>query len=87
MEGIIANIRNKYVILNVMGYIEQTPLYYKLLPNDIVEYEKNDGKIKSKNQILIKNKTACKIINEMQSFSNEKIQLSRQYKKMSVTKN
>ena len=45
MEGIIANIKNKYVILNVMGLIEQTPLYYKLLPNDIVEYEKNDGKI------------------------------------------
>ena len=46
MEGIIANIKNKYIILNVMGYIEQTPLYYKLLPNDIVEYEKKLNWIK-----------------------------------------
>jgi ribonuclease R len=46
MEGTIININNKYVILNVMNLIEQTPLYYKLLPNDIVIYEiGNNNKI------------------------------------------
>lgn len=37
--GQIANINNKYVILNNKKFINEMPILYTLLPNDIVEYE------------------------------------------------
>ncbi len=43
--GTIANINNKYVILNDKHFIKETELLYSLLPNDIVEYEIQNDKI------------------------------------------
>lgn len=43
--GQIANINNKYVIINDIKFINETPILFSLLPNDIVEYEVILGKI------------------------------------------
>jgi len=45
LTGIIANINNKYVILNDKHFIVQNKLYNTLLPNDLVEYQIIDNKI------------------------------------------
>lgn len=45
-EGIIANLNNKYVILNDRRIVQQSDILYSLLPNDKVLYEiTNDDKI------------------------------------------
>jgi len=41
--GTIANINNKYVILNVKGFIKYNDIFHTLLPNDIVSYEMDDN--------------------------------------------
>ena len=41
--GTIANINNKYVMLDVKGFIRCNDLFYTLLPNDIVSYEIDDN--------------------------------------------
>jgi exoribonuclease R len=41
--GTIANINNKYVMLNVKGFIKHNDLFDTLLPNDIVSYEIDDN--------------------------------------------
>ena len=45
IEGTIINIKNKYVISDNFRRIEHTPLYHKLLPNDVVEYRVQNDKI------------------------------------------
>lgn len=41
--GTIANINNKYVMLNVKRFIKHNDLFFTLLPNDIVSYEIDDN--------------------------------------------
>jgi ribonuclease R len=41
--GTIANINNKYVMLDVKRFIKHNDLFTKLLPNDIVSYEIDDN--------------------------------------------
>ena len=41
--GTIANINNKYVMLDVKGFIMRNDLFSTLLPNDIVSYEIDDN--------------------------------------------
>lgn len=43
LQGTIANINNKYVILDDKHFIEENFLLYTLLPNDIVSYFINDA--------------------------------------------
>lgn len=43
--GTIANINNKYVVLNDKRFINETELFKSLLPNDIVEYNICENKI------------------------------------------
>lgn len=57
--GTIVNINNKYVVLNVKGFIKNNNIFYTLLPNDIVTYEIDDNNqinilkiIKREDQIL-----------------------------------
>ena len=45
LTGTIANINNKYVILNDKHFIKETNIVTSLLPNDLVEYVICDNKI------------------------------------------
>jgi len=45
LNGTIANINNKYVILNDKRFIKETNIMTTLLPNDVVEYVISDNKI------------------------------------------
>jgi ribonuclease R len=69
--GTIANINNKYVMLDVKGFIRCNDLFSTLLPNDIVSYEIDDNGqinilklVKREDQILfgiVKNLSKCGI--------------------------
>jgi len=73
MEGIIANINNKYVILNDKRFIKQTDILSSLLPDDIVEYtEENNCLIIEK---LMKRITTF-IIGIIKSFENQCVQIT-----------